>query len=104
MHLGRKEPLEAGSRNVEKGAVFQVQKLLYGTMGMLEGMEKRTDRTIQRLDLIGEKAEEIRKPSVKESLRLLQEGKKEEGKDQPLGKRKCLCGSRRTDMENCLSK
>lgn len=73
--LAGKEPLEAGSRDVEKGAVFQVQKLLYGTMGMLEGIEKQTDWTIQRLDLIGEKAEEIRKPSVKESLRLLQEGK-----------------------------
>lgn len=86
--LAGKEPQEAGSRNVEKGAVFQVQKLLYGAMEMLEGMEKQTDQTIQRLDLIGEKAEEIRKPSVKENLRLLQEGKKAGGENQLPGKKK----------------
>lgn len=86
--LAGKEPLEAGSRDVEKGAVFQVQKLLYGTMGMLDGMEKQTDRTIQRLDLIGEKAEEIRKPSVKESLRLLKEAKVAETGSKVPGRKK----------------
>lgn len=71
--LAGKEPLAAGSRDVEKGAVFQVQKMLYGTMGMLEGMEKKTDLTIQRLDSLGERAKAIQRPSVKESLRSLQE-------------------------------
>lgn len=70
--LAGKEPLAAGSRDIERGAVFQVQKMLYGTMGMLEGMEKKTDLTIQKLDSLGERAKAIQKPSVKKSLRSLQ--------------------------------
>lgn len=63
--LAGKEPLKAGARDVEKGAVFQVQKMLYGTMGMLDGMEKQTDRTIRRLDSLGEEAGKIRSPQSK---------------------------------------
>ncbi len=73
--LAGKEPLAAGSRDVETGAVFQIQKILYGTIGALNGMEKQTDQTLKRLDSLGQRAEEIRKPSVKESLRSLQGNK-----------------------------
>ncbi len=62
--LAGKEPLPAGSREMEKGAVFQIQKMLYGTMGILDSMEKRTDQTIQRLDFLEEKAQKIRRPSM----------------------------------------
>ena len=62
--LAGKEPLTASSRDMEKGAVFQVQKMLYGTMGILDSMEKRTDQTIQRLDFLEEKAQKIRRPSM----------------------------------------
>ena len=73
--LAGKEPLTAGSRDVEAGAVFQMQKMLYGTMGVLNGMEKQTDQTLKKLDSLGQRAGEIRKPSVKESLWSLQEKK-----------------------------
>lgn len=79
MHLGNikrelagKEPLIVGSREMEKGAVFQIQKMLYGTMGVLDSMEKRTDQTIRRLDSFGERAQGIQKPSVRGSLRSIQ--------------------------------
>ena len=71
--LAGKEPLAAGSRDVEAGAVFQMQKMLYGTIGVLNGMEKQTDQTLKQLDSLGQRAKVIRKPSVKESLRSLQE-------------------------------
>lgn len=67
--LAGKEPLAAGSREMEKGAVFQMQKILYGTMGVLDSMEKRTDQTIRRLDSFGERAKGIQKPSVRGSLK-----------------------------------
>lgn len=71
--LAGKEPLAAGSREVEKGAVFQVQKMLYGTMGVLDNMEKHTDRTIRRLDSLGERAQGIQqRPSVRGSLKVIQ--------------------------------
>ena len=50
-----------------------MQKMLYGTIGVLNGMEKQTDQTLKQLDSLGQRAKEIRKPSVKESLRSLQE-------------------------------
>ena len=62
--LSGREPLTAGSRDMEKGAVFQVQKMLYGTMGILDSMEKRTDQTIRRLDSFGERAQEIQRSSM----------------------------------------
>lgn len=62
--LAGKEPLTVGSREMEKGAVFQVQKMLYGTMGILDSMEKRTDQTIRKLDSFGERAQEIQRPSM----------------------------------------
>ena len=67
--------MATGSRDVEAGAVFQMQKMLYGTIGVLNGMEEQTDQTLKRLDSLGQRVEEIRKPSVKESLRSLQEKK-----------------------------
>ena len=70
--LAGKEPLTVGSREVEKGAVFQVQKMLYGTMGVLDHMEKHTDRTIRRLDSLGERAQGIQRPSVRGSLKAIQ--------------------------------
>ena len=70
--LAGKERMTAGSREMEKGAVFQMQKMLYGTMGILESMEKRTDRTIRRLDSFGERAQGIQKPSVRGSLKAIQ--------------------------------
>ena len=62
--LAGKERMTAGSREMEKGAVFQMQKMLYGTMGILENMEKRTDQTIQKLDSFGERAQETRRTSL----------------------------------------
>ncbi len=62
--LAGKEPLTAGSREMEKGAVFQMQKMLYGTMGILDQMEKRTDQTIRKLDSFGERARGIRQSSL----------------------------------------
>lgn len=70
--LAGKKPLAVGSREMEKGAVFQIQKMLYGTMGVLDNMEKRTDQTIRRLDSFGERAQGIQKPSVRGSLRSIQ--------------------------------
>lgn len=60
---------------MEKGTVYQVQKMLYGTIGVLDHMEKQTDRTIRRLDCLGERAEEIRRPSVREDLKAIRTGK-----------------------------
>lgn len=101
-HLGNikrefagKEPLAAGSRDVEKGAVFQVQKMLYGTMGMLEGMEKKTDWTIQRLDSLGERAKAIQRPSVKESLRSLQEKQSNQSRESLYSLQKKQTGNQR---------
>lgn len=89
--LAGKEPLAAGSRDVEAGAVFQMQKMLYGTMGVLNGMEKQTDQTLKKLDSLGQRAEEIRKPSVKESLRSLQERKQSyAGRRLPVKKKEAL--------------
>lgn len=93
--LARKEPLAAGSRDVEKGAVFQVQKMLYGTMGMLESMEKKTDRTIQRLDSLGERAKAIQRPSVKESLRSLQEKQSNQNQESLCSLREKQAGNQR---------
>ncbi len=69
--LSGKGPLETGSREMEKGAVFQVQKMLYGTIGVLDHMEKQTDRTIRRLDCLGERAKEIKRPSVRGDLKAI---------------------------------
>ena len=87
--LSGKEPLETGSREMEKGAVYQVQKMLYGTIGVLDHMEKQTDRTIRRLDCLGERAEEIRHPSVREDLKAIRIGRQSDrGKQiQPLHRR-----------------
>lgn len=83
--LAGKEPLTTGSRDMEKGAVFQVQKMLYGTMGILDNMEKRTDQTIRKLDSFGERAQEIQRPSmdgtVQGSRRPSQNGRIQENRE-----------------------
>lgn len=80
--LAGKEPVTVGSREMEKGAVFQMQKMLYGTMGILDQMEKRTDQTIRKLDYFGEKAQGIRRPSlegtVQENRRTSRNGRNQE--------------------------
>lgn len=90
--LAGKEPLAAGSREMEKGAVFQMQKMLYGTMGILESMEKRTDRTIRRLDSFGEKAQEIQRTSLDgtayEIRRMTRKGRIQESQGLSLSRRK----------------
>lgn len=83
--LAGKEPLTAGSREMEKGAVFQIQKMLYGTMGILDHMEKRTDQTIQKLDSLGKRAQGIRRPSiegtVQENRRISRSGRIQENRE-----------------------
>lgn len=82
--LAGKERMTAGSREMEKGAVFQIQKMLYGTMGILDGMEKRTDQTIRRLDSLGERAQGIQQPSLEGTM---QETRKPSRNDRMQGKR-----------------
>ena len=76
--LAGKEPLTAGSRETEKGAVFQMQKMI------LDHMEKRTDQTIRKLDSFGEKAQGIRRPSiegtVQENRRISRNGRIQENR------------------------
>lgn len=83
--LAGKEPLAVGSREMEKGAVFQMQKMLYGTMGILDHMEKRTDQTIQKLNSFGERAQGIRRPSiegiVQENRRISRSGRIQESRE-----------------------
>lgn len=83
--LAGKEPLTAGSRETEKGAVFQMQKMLYGTMEILNHMEKRTDQTIRKLDSFGERAQGIRRPSiegtVQENRRISRSGRIQENRE-----------------------
>ena len=83
--LAGKEPLTAGSREMEKGAVFQMQKMLYGTMEILDHMEKRTDQTIRKLDSFGERAQGIRRPSiegtVQENRRTYRSGRIQENQE-----------------------
>ncbi len=83
--LAGKEPLTVGSREMEKGAVFQIQKMLYGTMGILDHMEKRTDQTIRKLDSFGERVQGIRRPSiegtVQENRRTYRSGRIQENQE-----------------------
>lgn len=77
--LAGKAPLAEGSRDVEKGAVFQIQKILYGTMRSLERMEKYTDYAAGRLSGLEEKSKEIQKSSVIKKLKTIQAQKQMEG-------------------------
>lgn len=90
--LAGKERITAGSREMEKGAVFQIQKMLYGTMGVLDSMEKRTDQTIQKLDSFGERAQEIRRTSLDgtayEICRMTRKGRIQESQGLSLSRRK----------------
>lgn len=74
--LTGKAPLAENSRETEKGAVFQVQKVLYETMRALERMEKHTDNVISKLDSLEEKA---RKSSVVKRLKTFQNRIQKEG-------------------------
>lgn len=85
-HLGNigrelrgKEMKVPGSREVEKGTVFQVQKLIFHTAGVLKGMEKRTDAALKKTRQLEEKANAVKKPSVRESLKAIEA--REQGKD-----------------------
>lgn len=87
IHLGNagrslmgKEPKASGIREVEKGAVYQVQKSLYYMAGMLKKMEKRTDTALKKVLCLEEKASVVKRPSVRESLKALES--KEQSKEQ----------------------
>ena len=62
-----------------------MQKMLYGTMGILDHMEKRTDQTIRKLDSFGERAQGIRHPSiegtVQENRRISRSGRIQESRE-----------------------
>lgn len=70
--LAGKESQDVGFRDVEKGAVYQVQKLLYQTAGMLEGMEKRTDKALEKLGYLEQRKKSPEKSSVRENLKDIQ--------------------------------
>lgn len=59
-----------------------MQKMLYGTMGILDQMEIRTDQTIRRLDSFGERVQVIQRLSlegtVQENRRPSQSGRIQE--------------------------
>ncbi|SHK97475.1 DUF6674 family protein [Hespellia stercorisuis] len=74
--LAGKELKPATSRDVEKGAFFQGQKALFTVMGMLSGMEKRTDTLLGRLAQLEERASRTPKISVRDSLKSIQTEKK----------------------------
>lgn len=58
-------------RDVEKGAVYQMQKGLFYVMGVMKGMKHGTEVTLQRLAGFTEKTGQIRKPSVRENLQAI---------------------------------
>ncbi|WP_148487256.1 MULTISPECIES: DUF6674 family protein [Clostridia] len=70
--LTGKEAKDVPARDVEKGAVFQIQKGLYHAIGMMRGMKEQTESALQKTGGLIEKAG---KPSVRESLKSLKEEK-----------------------------
>lgn len=76
--MGR-ERKPVGSRDVEKGTVFQVQKFIYHTAGTLKDMEKRTDTALQKFMKLEERAKATKKPSVRACLKDIEA--KEQGKE-----------------------
>lgn len=85
LHLGNirraltgKAAVTGSTREIEKGAVFRMQKILSETMGVLCRLEKRTDRAIQKLDALKDQAKEIQKASVRKKLKTIQARKQEQ--------------------------
>lgn len=60
----------AASRDPERGAVYEVQRLLFQVMVSAERMERRTENLLERMDRLSVK-EEREKPSVRESIQEL---------------------------------
>lgn len=88
-HLGNvgrelmgKEVKPPGSRDVEKGTVFQIQKFIYHTSGTLKDMEKRTDTVLQKFTKLEERAKAAKKPSVRACLKDIEA--KEREKEKPV--------------------
>ena len=88
IHLGNigreitgKEPVKESARDVEKGMVYQIQKIFYQTSGVLRGMEKRTDHSIQKLERFAEYTGREKRPSIRESLKSIQEDTQAGGKE-----------------------
>lgn len=75
--LAGKERKKTTVRDVEKGPVFQMQKMLFHAMGLMNGMKQRTETVLQRVEGLSVKAESLRKPSIRESLKSLREEEKE---------------------------
>ena len=61
---------KAVSRDPERGAVYEVQRLMFQSMVSMERMERRTENLLERLDRLSAK-EERGRTSVRESIREL---------------------------------
>ena len=70
--LAGKEPVKRTSRDEEKGMIYHMQKGLYHGMVALEGMEKRTEKALDRLVGSGEISKSEGKTSVVEDLKSIQ--------------------------------
>lgn len=75
--LAGKEWKKTTVRDVEKGPVFQIQKTLFHAIGVMNGMKQRTETALQRVEGLSVKAESLKKPSIRESLKSLREEEKE---------------------------
>lgn len=75
--LTGKEGKTSSGRDIEKGAVFHIQKAIYHVMGRMEAMKQRTETTLQKIDKLTEKAGIQKKPSIRESLKSFKEEEKE---------------------------
>lgn len=87
VHLGNigrellgKDVKPGKTRNVEAGAVYQVQKLIYHTAGTLKGMERKTETALKILKRLEDKANSVPKPSVRKSLKDIEAGEQEKHK------------------------
>lgn len=85
-HLGNigrelmgKKARASGSRNVEKGTIFQIQKFLYHAAGVMKRMENHTEAAIKKVIRLEDRANAVKKPSVRESLKNIET--KEQGND-----------------------
>lgn len=61
---------KAVSRDPERGAVYEVQRLMFQSMVSMERMERRTENLLERMDRLSAK-EERGRTSVRESIREL---------------------------------
>lgn len=85
-HLGNvgreligKKARASSSRNVEKGMIFQIQKFLYHSAGVMKRMENHTDVAINKVMHLEDRANAAKKPSVRKSLKDIET--KEPGKN-----------------------